>query len=127
MKSIDLTPTPFFESVLNISFPGFNIDLHNDFDCVGISMIRDELKISLLSRDDSNLEIVLTNAEIVKMNMCFNFNGPLTLDNFYKGRIELKNTLQDFDSQGRCCFYMHFCEDVYLEILAEKVIVNLLE
>jgi hypothetical protein len=90
-------------------------------------MISDELKFSFLNRENSSVEIVLTNAQIVKQEMHFNFNGPLTLDNFYKGRIEIQSNLQDFDSEGRSCFYVHFFEDVYLEILAKKVIANLLE
>ena len=118
-STINISDKPLLESLLNLDFPSFNIDLHNDFDCVGMKILEHDFSFHFLNSEKQKLEILLSDYKIVKQEVVFNFSGPITLDNFYIGRIEHYENLIDIDVKGRHCFYFHFCENFYLEILAK--------
>lgn len=119
--AIDISDRPLLESLLNLDFSGLNIDLHNDFDCVGMRILKRDFSFYFLNSEKQKLEILLSDFKIVKQEVMFDFLGPITLDNFYRGRIECCDNLVDADVKGRHCFYFHFCENLYLEVLAKGV------
>lgn len=122
MKTISLIKEPFLESLVAVKNAGVVIDLHNDFTCDSICVENKKIIISFVSEKRERVFIYLLGADIIKQSISFDFSGPIILDNFYKGRVLVGDTLKDVSEDGRYCFYVHFYEELYFEILTKDVI-----
>lgn len=125
MQTISLVQKPILESLTIIDIEGFIIDLHNDFLCDSFCMENKNVNISFVNEKGKRVFICLLGADIVKQDISFDFSGPIILDNFYKGRVLIDNILKDINNDGRHCFYIHFNESIYLEILAHDVLLGI--
>jgi hypothetical protein len=122
-KSIDL-----FENLSQGEYEGKYFDFHNDFDCVKILLLPSGFLI-LLFKNILNGEFVkmkFTHVSIRKMEF-FNFNKVenLTIDNLYRGRVEIDGDLLEFKDGDIGYFYLEFDEGQKLEFWSSGFIVEM--
>ena len=128
--TIELEDIKLFDGLTEISINNSNIDLHNDYDCIGFYLDYNKDMILKFVSNDNNQErntvnIIFKETEIVKLTFPITGNEEFTLDNFYRGRYQNGNTLLDETKDGKKCFYIDFYEEQAFEVLAEKVIIEL--
>jgi hypothetical protein len=122
-KSIDL-----FENLSQGEYEGKYFDFHNDFDCVKILLLPSRFLI-LLFKNILNGEFVrmkFAHVSIRKMEF-FNFNKVenLTIDNLYRGRVEIDGDLLEFKDGDIGYFYLEFDEGQKLEFWSSGFIVEM--
>lgn len=94
------------------------IDLHNDFDCVKV-ILKIGGSLILWFKGIKNNEIIsfeFSDVMIEKMEF-FNFNKVenLTIDNLYRGKVEVCGNLLEYNKAGSGYFYLEFDEGQKLE------------
>jgi len=122
MKTIKLSDVAILDSLLYLDFGTVQSDLHSDFLCTNISFNLKDLDVTFKS-NKAVIHILLRNCYLNHASFQFGFES-LTLDNFYRGRIEDNGVVVDIDSCNRKGFYFHFYEDVYLEVFAEEALAS---
>ena len=113
-----------FDNLLEIELEGVTIDLHNDYTCVSIKFIDNNLSISF-NHDGSDEKIIIDfgDALINKFNLPVMNPKGLTLDNFHRGRYEVDGVLYD-EYHERRCYYIEFYEDGEMELLCKSVMIG---
>ena len=115
MKSKELTMTDLFESLLEFEFHGKSIDLHNDFNCTSI----------LYKAQTNTLSLKFERAILTSYKHEIGCRlTELTIDNFYRGRYQIDESLHEFSHDGKSYFYIEFDEGLSLELFANKVLVS---
>jgi hypothetical protein len=114
-KNIEL-----FQNLSLIEFDNSSFDLHNDFNCLKVKLQNNVLILVFQNIVHKFLVIVSFN-NITFTVIEFNFTEimrDLTIDNLYRGRFEVNETLIEFDN-GRGYFYLEFCEGQKFEFWSE--------
>lgn len=128
--NLELQNATLFDSLLEISVNDHYIDLHNDFECIGINCLQDKIDFEFISNQRTKtkkwVSVMFYDIEIIKIKIDLrSVKEGITLDNFHRGRISAGDHLIDELSNGKRCFYMEFTEGQYFEILASKVVLEL--
>jgi hypothetical protein len=109
------------ENLSEYDLEGGYYDLHNEFECIGITHEAQTLLFHFRKNEDSvSVSMKFENVVIEKTTLQdFNAAKDLTLDNLYRGRFEKNGTLIEFDSQGRSYFYLEFYEEGEIEFWSD--------
>ena len=116
MRTINITEEPLFNSLLEIKDLNDFVDLHNDFDVNSVSYeaANEQLKLKLNSSNKS-IELVFDNVEIIEFSIHIQ---DKTIDNFYRGRYEIRNELFE-EYKDKKCFYIDFDEGGKINLLCK--------
>lgn len=119
---IDISNVELFESLLELSYEGIDIDLHNDYELKNINLSTDkDLELVFLHNSlDQKVLLIFKEIEFVEFELPI--VTDLTLDTFYRGRYEHENKLFD-EFKNKKCFYIEFCETGQLNLLCLNVMV----
>jgi hypothetical protein len=102
-------------------------DLHNDFDCVRIALQNEVLEFTFKSLSDPLCMLILkfVDAELVRFDLpMVEALAAKTLDNLYRGRVQVGTDLIELDHNRRGYFYMEFYEGALLEFWSGGVAVS---
>lgn len=117
---IELKADTLFECLMSIKTDDGYIDLHNDYQCQGISYSNQSLRLFFKGRN--NVTVEFTGIEIIKMEWLFEQTpDSSTLDNFYRGRFEKNGELHEITDSGKRYFYIDFYEGDAIELFADYV------
>ena len=109
---MDLTEVELFKNVLEIKSGTLHIDLHNDFTCINLDHIGEDLTLKFQhDKGDGHVMLQFKKVEVLKMQLPLQFEG-LTLDNFHRGRF----SYEDDNCNGKMFFYVETIEDGIFEI-----------
>ncbi|MFT3701671.1 MAG: hypothetical protein QM802_04850 [Agriterribacter sp.] len=124
---IDLTDVQIFKDLTYIETEEAGFDIHNDYSCIQTSFDATDntLKFSFQSSKDSilkyRLELIFQNIKIEKFDLLWERNEDSgTLNNFYRGKFEIQNSLVEFLDTGERFFYIEFEMGDKFEISAKK-------
>jgi hypothetical protein len=128
MKSIDLTNSELFQSLLEIQFENEFIDFHNTCTCEKISYKNQTNDLAFQFKNGNEgtkfplIEIIFKNATLHSLEFSVeSVITNLTIDNFYRGRFQNGDILEELSNDGRRYFYIEFYEGFFIELLCEKV------
>lgn len=114
----------FFKDLSQYSYDGQYYDLHNNYDCQKISFINGVLLVEFINIvDGALLSLKFTDVKITKALLfnSRNVEGSTTIDNIYRGRMEMDGELIDVSKDGRAYFYLEFYEGQVFEFWAQSV------
>lgn len=119
---LDLTESPLFESLLIFETGNGIIDLHNGYNCRSILYDSNSKILRCFFEGSKNLILEFRDVIVAKLNLLLQLTSDSsTLNNFYRGRFEINNTLYESSADGRRCFYLEFEAGDALELYAYKV------
>jgi hypothetical protein len=98
-------------------------DFHNDYNHIKMSYSSNILLISFRHfRSGEIVSLKFIDVEIVNIDF-FNVKevDSLTLDNLYRGRVELNGNLIEASNNGKGYFYLEFYEGQKMEFWAEYI------
>jgi len=129
MASQSIIKTELFKSLVEIEVNDYCIDLHNDYDCTQLnySGSNNELLLSFRCiRDNSKYPSVILQfdqVELKKMNIDLQVNAQCrTIDNLYRCRFALGETLIEHSPGGQSFYALEFCEGHSLEFFAGNLL-----
>jgi len=119
-----------FENLTEFNIENTSIDLHNDYVCIQIEYMKEEIKFifvrNSLNEDKNLLEIVFKRIEFRKCQFEFNkLNSQLTVDNFYRGRFTDDDKLFDLTNDGKGDVFIEFYEGLSYEFFAYEMILRI--
>ena len=123
---IQVKTISLFENLSQYDFDGQYYDFHNDFCCVRILLNGDDtLGIVFESVVDNSLVMLRFQDVILESFEYFNSQGVenLTIDNLYRGRVEINGKLKEFSDDGKGYFYLEFDEGQKMEFWSKGLIV----
>ena len=121
---IELTNNLLLENISFLKYENSSLDIHNDYNFKELSFEQNRMKISFneISNNFKIIEFVFENIEVVKLKMIqFEVPDSITLDNFYRGKTELNETILEEDSSKRKYFYLDFLEDIQIELWCSRL------
>lgn len=126
MTIIDLTESELFKNLVETTMEDIYIDLHNDYNCSGINYKGADKNLVLLfekiDRSKPFISIRFENTVFDIVNLNFkSILKSLTLDNFYRGRFEIDNSLKEYSDEGQGYFYLEFYEDCSIQLFSNSV------
>jgi len=117
------TSIEFIKNLVQYDYNNHYYDFHNDYSCEKISYSDSILLIVFKSLIDGLfLSLKFTEVKITTVDF-FNVKEieGLTLDNFYRGRVELNGELIEVSENGRGYFYLEFYEGQKMEFWAKDI------
>lgn len=120
---IAATSIEFFKNLAQYEYDNQNYDFHNDYSCEKLSYSNGILLILFKSLVGGVLlSLKFTDVKITTLDF-FNVKEVenLTLDNLYRGRVELNGNLIEISEEGNGYFYMEFYEGQKLGFWAKNV------
>jgi hypothetical protein len=128
---IELTNIPLFKDLTSIITDNGEFDIHNDYNCYLIDLNSKENFIKFFFKKNnenivnSQLCLFFQNARILNFNLFFDRTEDTgIINNFYRGRFEKDNILQEYEDTGERFFHIEFEEGDKFEIFAKKVILT---
>ena len=128
-RTINITHSPLFENLAFLQLDDFYMDAHNDFHFSQFQFEQQTQRLTItfrsLNESPSIVEYVLEEVEFIECSITqFQQHTQIILDNLYRGRFESNNILLEKSENGKVCFYIDFIENILIELLTSKVIVN---
>jgi|SRR5690606_33725540 len=120
---IAATSIEFFKNLAQYDYDNRYYDFHNEYGCEKLSYSNGILLILFKSLvDDVLLSLKFTDVKIITLDF-FNVKEVenLTLDNLYRGRVELNGDLIEISEDGKGYFYLEFYEGQKLEFWAKDM------
>jgi len=120
---INATSIEFFKNLTQYDYDNRYYDFHNDYSCEKLSYSDGVLLFLFKSLiGDIFLSLKFTGVKIITLNF-FNVKDVenLTLDNLYRGRVELNGELIEVSEDGKGYFYLEFYEGQKLEFWANGI------
>ncbi|ATL49402.1 hypothetical protein COR50_20700 [Chitinophaga caeni] len=117
------TSIEFIKNLAQYDYNNHYYDFHNDYSCEKISYSDSILLIVFKSLIDGLfLSLKFTEVKITTVDF-FNVKEieGLTLDNLYRGRVELNGELIEVSENGRGYFYLEFYEGQKMEFWAKDI------
>lgn len=114
-----------FQNISQFYFRDFNFDFHNDFNCEKL-MIQDNILSLIFTNIESRYNVSLLFQNTTLTYCEFDFTDKiesLTIDNLYRGKIEINDTLIEFEND-RSYFYLEFCEGLKIEFWCKSISIN---
>ena len=124
---IQVKTIALFENLSQYDFEGQYYDLHNNFCCVRILLNGDDaLVIVFESVIDKSLVMLRFQDVVLKKFEYFNSKEVenLTIDNLYRGRVEIDGKLKEFSDDGKGYFYLEFDEGQKVEFWSKGLTVK---
>lgn len=121
---IDLSDVKLFETLLELSFQGTNVDIHNDYELKSFNLSNNKELELVFFHNSTKQKLLLIFKEIELIEFEVPIVIDLTVDNFYRGRYEYENKLFDIFKEKKC-FYIEFYSTGQLNLLCSKVILNI--
>lgn len=120
---IEATSIDFFKNLAQSEYNNKYYDFHNDFHCEKIVYLDGTLSIvlkSLISEDFLSLKFLEVQPTVIDFFNLKEVQG-LTLDNLYRGRIEINGDLIEVSEEGKGYFYLEFYEGQKMEFWAKSI------
>lgn len=124
---IQVKTIALFENLSQYDFESQYYDLHNDFCCVRILLNGDDaLVIVFESVIDKSLVMLRFQDVVLEKFEYFNSQEVenLTIDNLYRGRVEIDGKLKEFSDDGKGYFYLEFDEGQKMEFWSKGLTVK---
>lgn len=120
---IEATSIEFIKNLAQYDYNNQYYDFHSDYNCEKI-FYSDGILVILFKRliDGFLSSLKFIDVKITTMDF-FNVKevDGLTLDNLYRGRVEINGELVGISEDGRGYFYMEFYEGQKLEFWARSI------
>lgn len=120
---IAATSIDFFKSLVQYDYDNHYYDFHNNYNCKKFSYSNGILLIIFKSLiDEVLLYLKFTDVKLITLDF-FNVKDTenLTLDNLYRGRVEINGDLIETSKDGKGYFYLEFYEGQKLEFWAKSL------
>lgn len=116
------TEIKLFEDLSYFDYEQNSFDLHNDFDCKKIQF-EDNVIILIFKKINTNVFIFLKfqNTNITHFNFNFKINEALTVDNLYRGKLEVDGNLKEFNN-NKGYFYLEFYNEQKIEFWSDLIL-----
>lgn len=112
-----------FSNLANLEYDGIFYDFHNDYECLRLFFEEEKLILFFQSNDKKKrLEYTFVSVKITRCDLKLDcVEGGLTVDNIYRGRVELGETLHELDLNGRGYFYLEMYNGWKMEFWAKGI------
>jgi len=120
---IDLIDIPLFDNLSQSDISGKYFDFHNDFDCVDITFSNKKLVLNFLNLIDKFTILI----SFYDVTVCaFDLSNikdvsHWTIDNIYRGKTTIVNSLVEVNSEGSGYFYIDFVDGQIIELWASSI------
>ena len=125
---IELTDSLLFENISFLKHENISIDIHNDYDFR--ELLFEQTRMALLFVEEINhnkfIEFIFEDIGLTKFKITqFEVPDSVTIDNFYRGKVELNGVLIEQDSNNKKYFYLDFLEDIQIELWCSRLYLNI--
>ena len=118
MPSFYINSPELFKNIAQLDCAGNYYDFHNEFVCTKLMFEQESLTLTLKhSVTDLNVSLIFSDVTIAKVELLYKeaISQSLTLDNLYRGRYQIDDSLYEYDSKKRSYYYLEFYEGYKME------------
>ncbi len=117
------TNIELFKNLSQYDVKGVYYDFHNDYDCLRVLFDQAILNIIFQNiRDNSLITLRFDDVTLTKVSFYNTSESQnLTVDNLYRGRVEVKGELTELSRDERAYFYLEFYEGQKIEFWARWI------
>jgi hypothetical protein len=109
-----------FKNLAELNYDDQYYDFHNDYDCQKILFENEEIILVFKNIVSEKILLLKFKGVFIEKMDFFNVSNIeyLTIDNLYRGKVEIDGSLIDISDNGKAYFYLEFYEGQKIEFWA---------
>ena len=122
--TIELTDNLLFDNISFLKHENISMDIHNDYNFKELLFEHNRMILSFI-KDVNHLkfiEFIFEDIELTKFKITqFEIPDSITMDNFYRGKVESNGVLIEENSDKKKYYYLDFLEDIQIELWCSRL------